>query len=392
MTEEKKCSGCGQTKSIDCFSVDLSNSTGYQHECKDCRKKRSYFDPNLDPTTTKKKCTGECKEEKFLTEFNRSDKGRFGYANECKSCRNCKRRQNTNLNPSTKGTKVCNGSLCNGKEHSKTQFNKDKYSQDGLQSVCRDCQLNKTNATYSKLDSFIAKILNDCRSRAKKKTKKGRDMQCTITKEDVLELYKTQDGKCAITKLVMTHNALNDRKEEDCHILNPLNISIDRINSGGHYEKTNIRLVCAIINRIRFDLPDEKFYDICEKIAKADNIKAKKVKDIDDIIESKDFLKYVEYKLTTAKHNANARELDFDLDEDDIIELYKKQKGICSITKEKLSYEKSSSLALSFDRIKCDKGYHRDNVMLVIEPANKIRSDLPIDELKKYCRTIVDNK
>jgi hypothetical protein len=391
MITGKKCSGCKETKPIECFSKDPSNSTGLQYKCKECKCKESYFDPKIDPATTKKKCTGECGQEKFLTEFSKSRTGRLGYNNHCNDCRKLDRRKGLNNAPKTEGTKICNGNFCKGKEHPKTSFNKDKYASDGLQSICRDCQLHKTNVSYSNFDVFIAKILNDCRERVKKKAKKGRILEFSITKDDVIKLYKEQNGKCAITKKEMTHNALNDRKEGDCHILNPYNISIDRINSTIGYTPTNIRLVGAIINRIRFDLTDDEFYAICKKIANAENTKAKKVKNIDEITESKDFSKYVLYKLSNAKNNAKARELEFDLEEDDIIELYKKQKGLCILTKDRLEFNKTSNSALSIDRINCCGGYTKDNIQLVIEQVNTIRSDLPIDELIDLCKSVTQN-
>jgi hypothetical protein len=217
-------------------------------------------------------------------------------------------------------------------------------------------------------------------------------LEFSITKEDVIKLYKDQNGKCAITKKEMTHNALNDRKEKDCHILNPYNISIDRINSTVGYTKTNIRLVGAIINRIRFDMTDKQFFAISKKIANAENTKAKKVKNIDEITESVDFSEYILYKLSNAKHNAKARDLEFDLEEDDIIKLYKKQRGLCILTKDKLEYDKTSESSLSIDRINSCDGYTKDNIQLVIEQVNTIRSDLPVDELIDLCKSVTQNK
>jgi hypothetical protein len=80
------------------------------------------------------------------------------------------------------------------------------------------------------------------------------------------------------------------------------------------------------------------------------------------------------------------------LEKDDIIEIYKKQKGLCLLTKDKLGYQKSSNLAMSFDRINCDKGYTKYNIQLVTELANAIRSDLPIIEFREICNKIIENK
>ena len=56
----------------------------------------------------------------------------------------------------------------------------------------------------------------------------------------------------------MTYNSMNDNPEDSCHIINKHNISIDRIDSNVGYTKDNVRLVCAIINSVRFDFNDDE--------------------------------------------------------------------------------------------------------------------------------------
>jgi hypothetical protein len=386
--KERKCGGkCGQVKSINNFPKAKNNS-GYSYWCNECSVNKSYYDPNIDPKTTKKKCKGQCGNEKFLTEFTKQKQGKYGYSNVCIECRKIARRNKTNINPNTIGTKICNGNLCQGKELNKTEFNNDKYTGDGLQSVCKKCQLHKTNVTYSKFDSFILKILNDCKSRVKKKAAKGRILEMDIDKDFIIDMYNKKKGKCKITGNEMTFNAINEKDDDDsCHIINRNNISIDRIDSSKGYTKDNVRLICAIINSIRFNLGDDEFYEICNKVVNPS--KKNKVYDIYDIIESKDFLQYVNYKLTSAKFNAKAKKREMKLTEEDIIDLYKEQNGLCKLTKEKLSFDKGDDNALCFDRIDSNKGYAKNNVHLVTEKVNQLKSDLEIDEFKNICRHIV---
>ena len=47
------------------------------------------------------------------------------------------------------------------------------------------------------------------------------------------------------------------------HIINKMNISIDRINSDLGYTKDNIQLVSAMINRMKSDLTSKEFIDFC---------------------------------------------------------------------------------------------------------------------------------
>jgi hypothetical protein len=397
MEGEKKCSGCKIVKPHDKFSKDDSKTDGLQDKCKECRNKLDYFNPDLDPKTTLKLCNGPCKEEKPLVEYKRTKTGRFGFANMCKSCTKItqKEKAEKNKNPDMEGTKICNGILCQGEELPKTSFNYDSYNKDGLQCVCKKCQLRKTQETYSKFDSFIKYLLNGCKRRVEKKAKNGRILEYSITLEDVIELYNKQNGLCFLSDLVMTHNAINDRKEDDEHILNKYNISIDRIDNAIGYTKTNIRLVCAIYNRMRMDRTDKEFIELCHKVVNKVNTKEKKNanNNIDDIINSKAFLDCVKYKIDSATYNAEQRDLPFNLSKEDVIEVFKKQKGICALTGEKMSYikKKNDALSLSIDRIDSTKGYNKKNIHLCTEKANEMKSDLSSFDFTRLCK-IIDDK
>ena len=52
------------------------------------------------------------------------------------------------------------------------------------------------------------------------------------------------------------------------HIINKFNISVDRIDSNKDYSKDNIQLVGAIINRIKSDLSNDEFTEICNMVTK----------------------------------------------------------------------------------------------------------------------------
>lgn len=80
----------------------------------------------------------------------------------------------------------------------------------------------------------------------------------TLDKEFLIALYYKQGGRCAVTGETMTFNCATGR----CHT----NISIDRIDSSRGYEKENVRLVCHIINTMKWTMSDEELVDWCEKI------------------------------------------------------------------------------------------------------------------------------
>jgi hypothetical protein len=84
--------------------------------------------------------------------------------------------------------------------------------------------------------------------------KKNRVVEFGITKDDLLDLWKRQDGKCAITGLEMKHqwNSL-------------YSISVDRIDSSRGYTRDNIQLVCKGVNLLKNTCPQQEalaFFDL----------------------------------------------------------------------------------------------------------------------------------
>lgn len=75
-----------------------------------------------------------------------------------------------------------------------------------------------------------------------------RGLLFAIDDEDVLERYMAQEGRCAVTGRIMT--LVGDRTQR----INRTRMSIDRIDSGSHYSRDNIQLVCAAINNMKGDL------------------------------------------------------------------------------------------------------------------------------------------
>ena len=98
---------------------------------------------------------------------------------------------------------------------------------------------------------------NNCNKRAK-------DLKIEISIDDLKEIYSKQNGLCALSGIKMTHETYKDRTDTSEHILNRMNISIDRKDSNLGYTKDNIQLVGAIINRIKTDLPDNEFINLCK--------------------------------------------------------------------------------------------------------------------------------
>ena len=93
-----------------------------------------------------------------------------------------------------------------------------------MQTYCKTCQTEKTKKCTSTFNGFVKKIFKDLYHNAEKRAKK---LDIKITLENIKDLYEKQNGLCAISGLKMTHETYAYKDKE--HIINRLNISIDRI-------------------------------------------------------------------------------------------------------------------------------------------------------------------
>ena len=73
-----------------------------------------------------------------------------------------------------------------------------------------------------------------------------------------VELYKSQEGLCALTGLEMILDAVDGDPELRC--------SLDRIDSSGHYERGNLQVVCKFANRWKGASDNAEFRRLVEKL------------------------------------------------------------------------------------------------------------------------------
>lgn len=204
--------------------------------------------------TIKSKSCNICDEIKLVTFFHKNGPT---YHPSCKPCRSIERKKIRVERP-IEGVRKC---ACCEVEKNISEYHSDKSSSTGLQTYCKDCQTQKTKKCTSTLNGFIKKIYKDMYHNSAKRSK---ELIIELTVEDIHELYNKQKGLCAISGLKMTHETYAFKDKE--HIINRLNISIDRINSNLGYTKDNVQLVAAIVNRMKTDLPDGEFIKICSII------------------------------------------------------------------------------------------------------------------------------
>lgn len=144
------------------------------------------------------------------------------------------------------------------------EFIKDHYAKHGAQ-VCADA-LNKSiqfihlrvrqlgirkNQPKLKHRRVPARLWTNIVNNAK-----IRDLEVSITPDDIFAQYILQNEKCALsgqTMILCTDAMINT-------------VSVDRINSRLGYHKDNIQLVLKKYNQAKMDLSDVEFYNLCKSV------------------------------------------------------------------------------------------------------------------------------
>lgn len=110
---------------------------------------------------------------------------------------------------------------------------------------CASCKWESAKKSASKsIKHYLQDRIKIAKSRAKKK---GFDFDFTL--DDAMEIWKDQNGECAVTGFPMTHSMENFE----------FSASLDRIDNNAGYTRDNVRLVCARVNMMRNTLDAEMF-------------------------------------------------------------------------------------------------------------------------------------
>lgn len=86
-------------------------------------------------------------------------------------------------------------------------------------------------------------------------------IEFSISKEDVIDLFKRQNGLCALSGVPIMF-----AETESQHLKGETTASIDRINSEIGYFPTNIQLVHKTVNFMKHTLVESNFLFFCESI------------------------------------------------------------------------------------------------------------------------------
>lgn len=387
---EKACKGIlcnGAIRSISNFSRDVTATDKLQTICKDCKKQTSANKLALIEITddTTKKCIGPCGKILTLDKFpsNKQNYSGFGKHNICSDCRSDIRKEQ-HFEPETEGTKLC--SFCK-KDLDVNEFViASGNSAGGRRNVCKKCHVKEKNISSSKtVDNFLVHLLNQAKQNAKQ-----RKINFNLTIGELSRLYAEQDGKCALAGEIMTHTQLTEREADSPHILNPKNISIDRIDSSKGYVENNVQLVCAIVNIIKYTLDKIELISFCLDLDTHQIDKEyEQLVPIEYHTQISDNMKIrIKKKLSFTKGNAVRRNLKVIINESQLIELYHKQRGRCALTGLELTCTNDQT-DVSIDRINSNKDYTLDNIQLISELANNVKSDIEIKELYIWTNKII---
>ena len=128
----------------------------------------------------------------------------------------------------------------------------------------------KSGKTYDSLEKTAYRIADTVFNTVKnsfgqtvERTVKNKDSSFE-TKELLMEfvsvLYKLQGGRCAITDIPMELDDSFTDKE--------FKVSLDRIDSHGHYEQHNLQLLCAFVNRWKNSDDNDNFKKLIDRLQK----------------------------------------------------------------------------------------------------------------------------
>lgn len=285
------------------------------------------------------------------------------------------------------------------------------------ENTCRDCK-NKTNERYrNTYQGFLKGLLKHARSNSKSRKAKGRDEagEFELTYEDILEIIKDQDGRCYYSNVPLSFKNKSDYRA-----------SIERLDPSKGYIKSNVVVCCLEFNdakqwskekvkemydilqithdyadtdfSLKKKIPnqfvkaeyDTKLYHQCNKcfevkplnqFNKNKGIGCKDCIKILDQERMKDprnsilaLLKSARSNTKQRKQKGTAKDRDFTLDItfDDLVNIYRNQKGLCAYSGLPLKFGNSNEInwKISLERINPKQGYTRDNVCLIVYELN----------------------
>jgi hypothetical protein len=257
-------------------------------------------------------------------------------------------------------------------------------------------------------------LLKKARNNAKKRNNNGREEAGVfdISFDDIVEIERKQNGRCYYSNVPLTFQRKSDYQA-----------SIERLDTTKGYIKSNVVLCCLEFNdviqwnkdkvkdmyeilqqthdlsgtdfsperkktiRLKREAFDEAVFYQCHKcmaikpLAQFNKNKAIGCKDCVKVIDQqrmKDPRACLFKLLTTARNNtkqrqkkqtSSSRDFTFTLTFQDVVDLYKLQKGLCAYSGMPLRFG-NSYWQISLERMNVRQGYTKDNVCLICYEFN----------------------
>ena len=116
--------------------------------------------------------------------------------------------------------------------------------------TCQEClELRKRRRHSGSSSSYLANLIHQSKHHRGKIQK----IAYNLTLEDLENIWKEQEGRCALSGVFLTHHKDGGGTKE-------FNASIDRIDPNGSYTKNNVQLVAYRVNMLKHTLSEDMFY------------------------------------------------------------------------------------------------------------------------------------
>jgi hypothetical protein len=99
----------------------------------------------------------------------------------------------------------------------------------------------------------------------------------------------------------------------------------------------------------------------------------------------------IDSRLKNLCTKAKNRDKEFSLVNQDLLDVFEVQQGLCAYTKLPLVATANQFNTISLDRIDSSKGYHKDNIQLVCAAINKMKQEYTEQMFISLCHLVAQN-
>lgn len=204
-------------------------------------------------------------------------------------------------------------------------------------------------------------------------------IEFNITIEEMWDLFIKQNKKCCLSGQDI-HFGVSCRSRTKT-------ASLDRIDSRKGYIKENIQWVHKDINYIKYNNSDRELYEICKKVYNFN------INNVSQGIVESEIVKVPHAVFWRCKKLSERRKIDWELNHDDLRNLYIKQNYICSLSGEFLYFTDTytQNTNASLDRIDSSRGYKLDNIQWVSKRINLMKNSFSDQYFIEKCISIYNN-